>query len=69
MILPNCGAIFTADKLLGDTWPHHLGEAVNIGRIYAATRFDRLSHSVGPGFGTKNSEAQFEFSRIDTLAV
>nr|GFD61202.1 hypothetical protein [Tanacetum cinerariifolium] len=69
MVFPDHRAILALDALAGHARPHHFGQAVNVDRIDAGTRFDLPAHRIGPGFGAEDAHLQRRAGRIDSLAL
>ena len=68
MIFPDMQAVLALHAFLRDAGSDHLGQAVNIGRVHVEGLLDLSPHRVGPGLGTKDTEFQRGFSRLQTLA-
>src|SRR6185295_6674034 len=67
VVLPDMKTVLAFHALVGDAWPHHFRQAVNVDGMHVAGLLDLLTHAVGPRLGPEDADFERGAARIDTL--
>src|SRR5215469_8874354 len=67
MVLPDDESVLSLDTLAGDTWPHYLGQSVDINGIDVKVALDLGPQGFGPRFGAEDPNSDRSFLSVEPL--